>query len=157
MKRYKIWAHKISCWEYLTIWRCLLPVFGRVESASFLLSSWTPSASAPADDLIPVEEDGKHPWQVPIFSWQVVCVEKDVWPRFRIISARHSPSWMTVQKWAHEVSQSSRSPVCVSHSVMSNCLRLHGLQPARLLCPWDSPGKNTGVRVRVHRFFSAIG
>ena len=28
---------------------------------------------------------------------------------------------------------------------MSNSLRLHGLQPARLLCPWDSPGKNTGV------------
>ena len=23
--------------------------------------------------------------------------------------------------------------------------RPHGLQPARLLCPWDSPGKNTGV------------
>ena len=22
-----------------------------------------------------------------------------------------------------------------------------GLQPARLLCPWDSPGKNTGVRI----------
>ena len=21
----------------------------------------------------------------------------------------------------------------------------HGLQPARLLCPWDFPGKNTGV------------
>ena len=24
-------------------------------------------------------------------------------------------------------------------------LRPPGLQPARLLCPWDSPGKNTGV------------
>ena len=24
-------------------------------------------------------------------------------------------------------------------------LQLHGLQPTRLLCPWDSPGKNTGV------------
>ena len=24
-------------------------------------------------------------------------------------------------------------------------LRPHGLQPARLLCPWHSPGKNTGV------------
>ena len=24
-------------------------------------------------------------------------------------------------------------------------LRLHGLQPTRLLRPWDSPGKNTGV------------
>ena len=29
--------------------------------------------------------------------------------------------------------------VCVSHSVMSDSLRPHGLQPARLLCPWDSP------------------
>ena len=24
-------------------------------------------------------------------------------------------------------------------------LRSHGLQPTRLLCPWDSPGKNTGM------------
>ena len=24
-------------------------------------------------------------------------------------------------------------------------LQPHGLQPARLLCPWDFPGKNTGV------------
>ena len=24
-------------------------------------------------------------------------------------------------------------------------LRPHGVQPARLLCPWDFPGKNTGV------------
>ena len=28
---------------------------------------------------------------------------------------------------------------------MSNSLGLRGLQPASLLCPWDSPGKNTGV------------
>ena len=28
---------------------------------------------------------------------------------------------------------------------MSNSLQPHGLQPARLLCPWDSPSKNTGV------------
>ena len=33
---------------------------------------------------------------------------------------------------------------CVSHSVVSNSLRPHGLQPATL-CPWNSPGKNTGV------------
>ena len=30
-------------------------------------------------------------------------------------------------------------------SIVSNSLWPHGLQPARLLCPWDSPGKNTGV------------
>ena len=28
---------------------------------------------------------------------------------------------------------------------MSNSLRPHRWQPTRLLCPWDSPGKNTGV------------
>ena len=28
---------------------------------------------------------------------------------------------------------------------MSDCMQPHGLQPARLLCLWDSPGKNTGV------------
>ena len=30
-------------------------------------------------------------------------------------------------------------------SVVSDSLQPQGLQPARLLCPWDSPGKNTGV------------
>ena len=29
--------------------------------------------------------------------------------------------------------------------VLSDALRPHGLYPARLLCPWDSPGKNIGV------------
>ena len=33
----------------------------------------------------------------------------------------------------------------LGHSVRSYSLRPHGLQPARLLGPWDSPGKNTGV------------
>ena len=28
---------------------------------------------------------------------------------------------------------------------MSHSSRPHGMQPTRLLCPWDSPGKNTGV------------
>ena len=32
-----------------------------------------------------------------------------------------------------------------SHSVVSNSLRPHGLQPTRLLRPWDFPGKSTGV------------
>ena len=32
-----------------------------------------------------------------------------------------------------------------SHSVMSDSSRLHGLQPTRLLRPWDFPVKHTGV------------
>ena len=30
-------------------------------------------------------------------------------------------------------------------SVLSNSQRPHGLQPTRHLCPWDFPGKSTGV------------
>ena len=32
-----------------------------------------------------------------------------------------------------------------SLSVVSDSLQPHGLQPTRLLCPWNSPGKNTVV------------
>ena len=30
-------------------------------------------------------------------------------------------------------------------SVMSDSAQPYGLQPARLFCPWDSPGKSIGV------------
>ena len=34
---------------------------------------------------------------------------------------------------------------CYVTSVVSDPWQSYGLQPARLLCPWDPPGKNTGV------------
>ena len=34
---------------------------------------------------------------------------------------------------------------CLVASVVSDSLGPSGLYPARLLCPWDFPGKNTGV------------
>ena len=37
-----------------------------------------------------------------------------------------------------------------SRSVVSNSLRSCGLQPFRLFCPWDSPGKRTGVGRHFH-------
>ena len=37
---------------------------------------------------------------------------------------------------------------------MSESLRPHGVEPARLLCPWDSPGKNT--RVDCHALLQGI-
>ena len=49
-----------------------------------------------------------------------------------------SGPWLTTE-WLGTMSQ------VLSHSVMSDSLQSHGLQPVRLLCPWDSPGKNTGV------------
>ena len=34
---------------------------------------------------------------------------------------------------------------CSVASVVSDSVRPHKRQPTRLRCPWDSPGKNTGV------------
>ena len=44
--------------------------------------------------------------------------------------------------------------VCVSPSVVSDCVWPHGLKPTRLLWPWNSPGKNTGVGS--HSLFQGI-
>ena len=44
--------------------------------------------------------------------------------------------------------------VCVSHSVMSDSLQSDGLQPTRLLCPLNSPVKNTGAGS--HSFLQGI-
>ena len=41
-----------------------------------------------------------------------------------------------------------------SHSVVSNFLQPHGLYPTRLLCPWNSSGKN--ARVDNHSFLQGI-
>ena len=35
--------------------------------------------------------------------------------------------------------------VCVTCSVVSDSLQPYRLWPTRLLCPWDFPGKNTGM------------
>ena len=50
--------------------------------------------------------------------------------------------------------QKTKVKVKVSRSVMSDSLQPHGLWPARLLCPWISPGKNTGVGS--HSFLQGI-
>ena len=44
--------------------------------------------------------------------------------------------------------------VCTVSSVMSDSLQPYGLQPTRLLCPWDSPGKST--RVGCHALLQGI-
>ena len=57
---------------------------------------------------------------------------------------KNSPS-LRSETFLSEYECSSSS---VSHSVVSDSLRPHGLQSARILCPWDSSGKNTGVGCR---------
>ena len=43
---------------------------------------------------------------------------------------------------------------CYVASVMFDSVQPYGLEPTRLLCLWDSPGKNTGVGS--HAFLQGI-
>ena len=57
-------------------------------------------------------------------------------------------AWQTlVHRAAKNQTQLKRLSIhrSVSCSVMSDSLWPHGLELARLFCPWDFPGKNTGV------------
>ena len=84
---------------------------------------------------------GKIPWRM---KWQPT-------PVFLPGESQGQGSLVGCRVWDHTESdttkvtqqqQLSKKPV---RSVMSNFLQLYGLYPARLLCPWDSQGKNTGV------------
>ena len=54
-------------------------------------------------------------------------------------------AWRSVL-WLPQSLRRIASSLCVCMcSVMSNSLGPHGLYPSRILCPWTSSGKNTGV------------
>ena len=54
-------------------------------------------------------------------------------------------SWIWHQKYRKQKqNQKSATVFVLSHSVMYDSLWLHGLQPARILCPRNFPSKNTG-------------
>ena len=83
--------------------------------------------------------------------WAIASSEKllevpccpHAWPHkviVRIIKVVHV-------KWLYSRVLMCHVPLWVP-SVMSDTLQAYGLKPARLLCPWDSPGKNTGVGSR---------
>ena len=58
-----------------------------------------------------------------------------------------TPFTLTKIPRATTETQGSRMNKCWCCLVAKSCttLRPHGMQPARLLCPWNFPGKNTGV------------
>ena len=60
------------------------------------------------------------------------------WSLYLVGSAPHPSIWVLLAVWLLDRLYSVAS-------VVSNSLRPHGLQPTRLPCPWDSPGKSTGV------------
>ena len=68
----------------------------------------------------------------------------------------HQSPWEEISCLYNQWSQllNTQDFACQVASVVSDSLRPYGLLPARLLCPWDSPDKNTGVGC--HAFLQGI-
>ena len=70
-------------------------------------------------------------------------------PRSRLFQYRSARSMLfkgcATLKWLHVCLQIKNIKWKWSHSVVSDSSQPQGLQPTSLLCPWDFPGKSTGV------------
>ena len=52
---------------------------------------------------------------------------------------------MALHTYEFRTSRYRGPTLCYVTSVVSDSVPPYGLQPSRLFCPWDSPGKNTGM------------
>ena len=77
-----------------------------------------------------------------IFTWGRVL---EVFAPFLRINYTIIGSEINVSKFSAVALIDVLNMVCVSCSVVSDSLQAHELWPTRLLCPWDFPGKNTGL------------
>ena len=56
------------------------------------------------------------------------------------------PRWKILKKVLLKESIAFFFPIEIDYACMFSCVRLcNTMEPTRLLCPWDFPGKNTGV------------
>ena len=79
------------------------------------------------------------PQQPEMTSWELS------WPKHLNQMQSTVPAGMLNVIINKSFSITLKSKVKVKMLVVSDSLQPHGLQPSRLLCPWNSPGKNTGV------------
>ena len=80
--------------------------------------------------------------QKALLEWKEVISDTNMSASLALLTGfQWAGSWILSSVRGHD--QHVRA--CWVASVVSNCLQPYGLQPASLLCPWDSPGKNTGM------------
>ena len=87
------------------------------------------------------ELDYKESWASKNWCFWTVVLEKTLESplnskEIKSVNPKGNQPWTFIRRTDAEA---------VSCSVMPDSLRPHGLQPTRLLCPWDFPGKDTGV------------
>ena len=103
------------------------------------------------------------PWASTASCWWLTLYTCGAFPRLTDFSFSFIQGWESVSPYCIVLLFRNRifianwknmCAMCQDASVVHNSLRLCELKPAGLLCPWDSPGKNTGVRC--HAFLQGI-
>ena len=86
-------------------------------------------------------------WKLSVLSLQVLCKSRTIPQFYFYMSVEHTCIFLT--PWnvslVRNLSCFTTGSPRVGCSVVSDSLWLHEQEPTRLLCPWDSPSKNTGV------------
>ena len=87
----------------------------------------------------------------PITSWQIEEEKVEVMTNFLFGDSKItadsdcSHEIKTLALWKESYDKPEKESESVNCSAVFNSLPPHVLWPARLLCPWDSPGKNMGM------------
>ena len=112
-------------------------VIAFLPKSKHLLISWLQSPSAVI--LEPKKIKSLFPF-FPHFCHKVMGPDAIIFT-FLIFSFKMA---LSLLRECNPVKSGSHNPSQFSLSVMSDSLRPYKPKPARLLCPWDSPGRNTG-------------
>ena len=86
-------------------------------------------------------------WRIP---WTIVHGVAKIWTwpsdfHSHLLSEIIIEDWKRLQFNKHLIEYLDMSVCMFSCAVMPDSLRPHALQPTRLPCPWNSPGKDTGM------------
>ena len=112
-----------------------------VVSRQVMSPSLPPHGLQPARLLCPWDFPGKHTGVACHFLLQGIFLTQGSNPHLlHLLHCRQ-----ILYHLSHQGSQYLTESETLSRSVVSDSLRPHGSQPARLLCPWNSTGKNIGV------------
>ena len=122
-----------------------------------------PEAPAPSPYLVLCTLSMSCSWVAPFYKWVIsAALSRVLWTllaNYRIQRGGCGNTWFIARRFRStgdlDFSLSSEVGanlwvcvslcVCVSCLVVTDFLQSHGLYPARLLCPWNFPGNNTGV------------
>ena len=114
------------------VWKSFVSIPIKIDLYHYLIS--------PPIPLFPITHHGCCPLLFPL---QTYCQDQYNWIQRAGGSLDDREAGLGRSTLLQELYLLSGSE-SVSPSVMSDSQRPHGLQPAKLLYPWDSPGKNAG-------------